>query len=48
MLNWIMNQCTHVHVRKCTGSSITKHYNEIRARKGNSNVAIVAAARKLM
>jgi transposase len=46
ILSWIMNQCTHVHVRSCN-SSITKHYERIKARKG-SKIAIVAAARKLM
>jgi len=46
MLNWIMVQCTHVHVRYCD-SSITRHYNKIKARKGNK-IAIMAAARKMM
>ncbi len=48
MLNWILVQCTHVHVRHCSSnSSITQHYNRIKARKG-SKVAIMAAARKMM
>ena len=46
MLNWIMIQCTHIHVLNCN-SSITKHYNKIKETRG-SNVAIVAAARKLI
>lgn len=46
MLNWILVQCTHVHVRHCD-SSITRHYNRIKARKG-SKIAIMAAARKMM
>jgi transposase len=46
MLNWIMIQCTHIHVLNCD-SSVTKHYNRIKETRG-SNVAIVAAARKLM
>lgn len=46
MLNWIMIQCTHIHVLNCN-SSVTKHYNKIKESRG-SNVAIVAAARKLM
>lgn len=46
MLNWMMIQCTHVHVLNCN-SSISKHYNKIRETRG-SKVAIVAAARKLM
>ena len=45
MLNWIMIQCTHIHVLNCE-SSVTRHYNRIKESRG-SNVAIVAAARKL-
>jgi transposase len=45
MLNWIMIQCTHVHVLNC-GSSVTRHYNRIKETKG-AKIAIVAAARKL-
>jgi transposase len=46
MLNWIMVQCTRVHVRWCD-SAITKFYKELAKRRGEK-VAIVAAARKLM
>jgi len=46
MLNWIMIQCTHIHVLNCE-SSVTRHYNRIKESRG-SKVAIVAAARKLM
>jgi transposase len=46
MLNWIMVQCTRVHVRWCD-SSITRFYMELAKRRGEK-VAIVAAARKLM
>ena len=46
MLNWIMIQCTRVHVRRCD-SAITKFYEQVSRRRGE-NVAIVAAARKLM
>ena len=46
MLNWIMIQCTRVHVRWCD-SSITRFYTELAKRRGEK-VAIVAAARKLM
>ncbi len=46
MLNWIMVQCTHTHVRYCN-SSITKHYNKINSRKG-TKIAIIAAARNMM
>ncbi len=45
MLNWIMIQCTHIHVLNCE-SSITKHYNKIKETRG-PKIAIVAAARKL-
>jgi transposase len=47
MLNWIMVQCTRVHVRRCDSSAITKFYEQVSARRGEK-VAIVAAARKLM
>jgi len=47
MLNWIMVQCTHTHVRYCQ-PSITVHYNKIKNRKRNNKIAIIAAARKLM
>lgn len=47
MLNWIMVQCIHTHVRYCSDSSVTKHYNKIKSRKG-SKIAIIAAARKMM
>ena len=46
MLNWILIQCAHTHVRTCN-SSITRHYNKLRERKG-VKVATVAAARKLL
>ncbi|MHB1868050.1 MAG: transposase [Nitrososphaerales archaeon] len=45
MLNWILIQCTHIHVLNCD-SSVTKHYNRIKETRGNK-IAIVAAARKL-
>jgi hypothetical protein len=45
MLNWIMIQCTHIHVLNCD-SSVTKHYKKIKEKKG-LKIAIVAAARKL-
>jgi transposase len=47
MLNWIMIQCTRVHVRRCESSAITKFYQQVSERRGEK-VAIVAAARKLM
>jgi hypothetical protein len=46
MLNWIMVQCTRVHVRKYD-SSITRFYQQVAPRRGEK-IAIVAAARKLM
>ncbi len=47
MLNWIMVQCTRVHVRRCDSSAITKFYEQVSARRGEK-VAFMAAARKLM
>ena len=47
VLNWIMVQCTRIHVRRCDSSAITKFYKQVSARRGEK-VAIVAAARKLM
>jgi hypothetical protein len=47
MLNWIMIQCTHMHVQYCD-SSIIRHYNRIKVRRGSSKIAIMAAARKMM
>jgi transposase len=46
MLNWIMVQCTHTHVRYCN-SSVTRHYNKIKFRK-RTKIAIIAAARKMI
>jgi transposase len=47
ILNWIMIQCTRVHIRRCESSAITKFYKQVSARRGEK-IAIVAAARKLM
>jgi transposase len=47
MLNWIMVQCTRVHVTRCESSAITRLYQQVASRRGEK-VAIVAAARKLM
>ena len=46
MLNWIIVQCTRVHLKGCD-SSITRFYTELARRRGEK-VAIVAAARKHM
>jgi transposase len=46
MLNWIMIQCTRIHVRRCD-SAVTRFYKQVAERRGE-RVAIVAAARKLM
>lgn len=46
MLNWIMVQCTRIHVRRCD-SAITRFYSQVSRRRGEK-VAIVAAARKLL
>jgi len=47
MLNWMMVQCTRVHVRRCESSAITRFYQQVSKRRGEK-IAIVAAARKLM
>ncbi len=47
MLNWIMIQCTRIHVRRCDSSAITRFYEQVSKRRGEK-IAIVAAARKLM
>lgn len=46
MLNWIMVQCTRIHVRWCD-SAITRFYQQVSRRRGDK-IATVAAARKLM
>jgi hypothetical protein len=46
LLNWIMIQCTRVHVRRVRLVD-TGFYSELAKRRGEK-VAIVAAARKLM
>jgi len=46
-LKWILNQCTHVHIRHCKNSPITKLYYRVLRKKG-PNKATVAASRKLL
>ncbi|MDI6885461.1 MAG: IS110 family transposase [archaeon] len=46
-LRWILVEAARVHVQWCPESKITKHYNKIKRKRG-SNVAIIAAARKLL
>jgi len=46
-LKWILNQCTHVHIRHCPNSKITHHYYKLMNKKGK-NKATVAASRKLL
>ncbi len=46
-LKWILNQCTHVHIRHCPNSKITQHYYKLMNKKGK-NKATVAASRKLL
>ena len=46
LMNWIMIQCTRIHVRRYD-SAITRFYQQVSKRRGEK-VAIVAAARKLM
>lgn len=44
---WTLVECTHVHIRHCKDSVITKFYNRVYRRKGKKK-AIVAAARKMI
>jgi transposase len=46
-LKWILNQCTHIHIRNCPNSLITKLYYRVKNKKG-TNKATVAASRKLL
>jgi transposase len=46
-LKWILNQCVHIHIRRCPDSSITKLYHRVKNKKGN-NKATVAASRKML
>ena len=46
-LKWILDQCTHIHIRHCPNSLITKLYHRVEKKKG-TNKAIVAASRKLL
>jgi transposase len=46
-LKWILGQCTHIHIRHCPNSLITKLYYRVENKKG-TNKAIVAASRKLL
>jgi transposase len=46
-LKWILDQCTHIHIKHCPNSSITKLYCRIETKKG-ANKATVAASRKLL
>ena len=46
-LKWILNQCVHIHIRRCPDSSITKLYYRVKNKKGN-NKATVAASRKML
>lgn len=45
-LKWILNQCTHVHIRYCN-SKITQHYCKLMNKKGK-NKATIAASRKML
>jgi transposase len=46
-LKWILNQCTHIHIRNCPNSLITKLYYRVKNKKG-TNKATVATSRKLL
>jgi transposase len=46
-IKWILDQCTHIHIRHCPSSLITKLYHRVKGKKG-ANKATVAASRKLL
>ena len=46
-LKWILDKCTHIHIRHCPNSSVTRLYYRVENKKGTSK-AIVAASRKLL
>jgi transposase len=46
-LKWILDQCTHIHIRYCQNSSITRLYHRVETKKG-AGKATVAASRKLL
>jgi transposase len=46
-IKWILDQCTHTHIRHCPNSLITKLYHRVEKKKG-TNKATVAASRKLL
>jgi len=45
-IKWILVQSTHVHIRYCQDSSITRHYRVMK-KKGKAK-ATVAASRKML
>jgi transposase len=46
-IKWILGQCTHIHIRHCPNSLVTKLYYRVERKKG-ANKATVAASRKLL
>lgn len=46
-LKWILDQSTHIHIRHCPNSLITKLYYRVETKKG-AGKATVAASRKLL
>lgn len=46
-LRWALIECVHTHVRCEKDSNITKFYNRIAARKGNSKAGVAAASKML-
>jgi len=47
-LKWILNQCAHVHNRRCRDSPIARVYYRMVRRGKGSNKATVAASRKML
>jgi transposase len=45
-LKWILNQCTHIHIRHCPNSLKTKLYYRVKNKKGTNKATV--ASRKLL
>lgn len=46
-LRWIMLECVHAHIRTGKDSNITKFYQRLARKKGNSKAAVAAASKLL-
>ena len=46
-LRWIMLECVHAHIRSDKNSNITRFYQRLAKKKGNSKAAVAAASKLL-